>query len=205
MNILNPLHAWPNTSSYELRLAKYARRGFSVWVPGLKHNLIDSDKVHCEAVSKLKGMARFLKISGDIKGWLNEFRFRYYPECVPTLRSEERSCLTDDEKLVLGLDDGYDTIDSSVLVPSFYSTFGALDWRIPMHNEISFPEDDESHGAVWQQILDASESENVPDNIPKKLEDAWMKEKQSREYLNGQMDKFDLDNLYYNEAYRVDY
>ena len=28
--VLNPLHAWPNEPTYELRLAKYAARGFVV-------------------------------------------------------------------------------------------------------------------------------------------------------------------------------
>jgi hypothetical protein len=42
VNILNPINAWPNRPSYELRLAKYATRGFAVGVPGLDRTLVDT-------------------------------------------------------------------------------------------------------------------------------------------------------------------
>jgi len=40
INILNPLHAWPNRVFYELQLAKYAHRGFAIahsWVGQITH------------------------------------------------------------------------------------------------------------------------------------------------------------------------
>ena len=41
VNVLNPLHAWPNKPAYEVRLGKYAYRGFSVTVPGLKESALN--------------------------------------------------------------------------------------------------------------------------------------------------------------------
>ena len=35
VNVLNSIHSWPKKASYELRLAKYAHRGFTVYVPGM--------------------------------------------------------------------------------------------------------------------------------------------------------------------------
>ena len=60
-NVLNPLHAWPNAPTYELRLAKYAARGFTVVVPGLDRARVDWPRVR-GGLSKLAGLARLLAI-----------------------------------------------------------------------------------------------------------------------------------------------
>lgn len=61
-NILNPLHAWPNKASYELRLAKYAHRGFAVAIAGLDKQRVDDDRIRKTKLVDFKGMARLLKI-----------------------------------------------------------------------------------------------------------------------------------------------
>ena len=53
----------------------------------------------------------------------------------------------------------------------------------------------------WNEIENA---ESAPDGVPARLQDTWDLEKRSREYLNASMDKFDLDNTYYAQAYVAD-
>ena len=121
------------------------------------------------------------------------------PRSVTALRQELLRSCTEDEKLVDGMDNGYDDMSAVVLVPTIYGHFGALDW-----NDIYCSSLRDAAGSTmeaWSEILDASGSDDVPDEIPKRFEDAWTKDKKSREYLNAQMDKFDLDNIYYSEAY----
>ena len=60
-NVVNPLHAWPNVPSYELRLAKYALRGFAVIVPGLDRARIDWMRVRGDG-ARVHGLARLLRI-----------------------------------------------------------------------------------------------------------------------------------------------
>ena len=68
--ILNPLHAWPRQPSYELRLAKYAARGFPVAVPGLlRERGVDGSKkpldwkvITRSRLIKLRGAARLVHI-----------------------------------------------------------------------------------------------------------------------------------------------
>ena len=64
----------------------------------------------------------------------------------------------------------------------------------------SFPySDGEIRNEAWNEILDY---ENAPEALPRRLLDAWDTGKRSREYLNGEMDSFDLNSIYYSEAYR---
>lgn len=66
VNVLNPLHAWPNKPSYEFRMAKYAFRGFGVAIPGVNKGRLDYDLIHQSQIGELKGLARFLKISSEM-------------------------------------------------------------------------------------------------------------------------------------------
>ncbi|MGK3760076.1 MAG: hypothetical protein ACI8RD_012393, partial [Bacillariaceae sp.] len=43
--------------------------------------------------------------------------------------------------------------------------------------------------------------EDISENIPRRLDDAWETNKRSREYLNDQMDKIDVDTVYDGSAY----
>jgi hypothetical protein len=62
VNILNPLHAWPNKPSYELRLIKYASRGFGIEIPGYASLVLDHDKIMQTKFGTLFGLARLLHI-----------------------------------------------------------------------------------------------------------------------------------------------
>ena len=63
-----------------------------------------------------------------------------------------------------------------------------------------FPVSQESRDQAWKEILDAGE--NHPKGVHRRLIDAWDTDKRSREYLNGKMEKYDLDNVYYAAAYK---
>ena len=63
--VLNPLHAWPRQPSYELRLAKYAARGFVVCCPGLFAPPKPNDTLQWKILTRrrlieLRGAARLL-------------------------------------------------------------------------------------------------------------------------------------------------
>ena len=61
--VLNPLHAWPNRPAYELRLAKYAARGFPVAIPGLQSSHIPAlGGFNATALTELRGLARLLHV-----------------------------------------------------------------------------------------------------------------------------------------------
>jgi hypothetical protein len=61
--VVNPLHAWPNQPTYELRLAKYAGRGFAVAVPGLRLDQIDTSRfVGVSSLEESEGVARLLML-----------------------------------------------------------------------------------------------------------------------------------------------
>lgn len=66
----------------------------------------------------------------------------------------------------------------------------------------SFPISRESRDAAWQEIAHAEFA--CPECVPNSPISAWDIGKRSREYMNGRMGKFDLDNLYYSQAYRKD-
>jgi hypothetical protein len=61
VNALNPIHAWPNKTSDEIRLAKYAHCGFPLVIPGLDQRRIDP--ILKQPVKFLKGLAHFLRIA----------------------------------------------------------------------------------------------------------------------------------------------
>ena len=57
-NVVNAIHAWPRSPAYEMRLTKYACRGFAVLCPGLDPGCIDHARVRGESFSALAGVAR---------------------------------------------------------------------------------------------------------------------------------------------------
>lgn len=189
-NILNPLHAWPNKPSYELRLAKYAHRGFSVVIPGLDDSLVDLKRIVHDDVDydALKGLARFLK-----------FCFVSYSEGIP----EASPC--------------YDSGSAmAAIIPSIYEQRIRLNGRGSVEAvRRSFAQDEDYRkmfrfgaffvrldtvNAAWREIVDAGT--NVPAGLSRRLLDAWVTQKRSREYRNAQMEKIDLANAYYSGAYR---
>ena len=60
--ILNPLHAWPNEPSYELRCLKYATRGFAVAVPGLQLERCDWTKICAIPLREHVGINRLMHL-----------------------------------------------------------------------------------------------------------------------------------------------
>lgn len=66
-NILNPLHSWPNKSSYECRLGKYAYRGYSVLVPGFSRKHVDHERIQRTEDSKLRGLSRLLVVTSEME------------------------------------------------------------------------------------------------------------------------------------------
>lgn len=211
VNVLNPLHAWPNQPSYELRLAKYANRGFAVSVPGIDSNRIDFSWIHQSDLRNLKGLARFMKIASEMDSatlckrhqWVNRewqtVECPRTPREVATLREEVRNGTSADERLIFAWGDHSDMYNDAtdVLVPSVYGVEPRpVDWTY----DDNFPLSRHSRDNAWEEIVDAGEEH--PERVARRLVDAWETEKRSREYLNGTMDKFDLDNLYYSKAYK---
>jgi len=212
MNVLNPVHSWPNKASYELRLAKYAYRGFPVLVPGVDKGLVDYERLHGELES-LKGLARLLKVSQEMESAASTLHPNrtYSPptahekrvvkaQYVDALRKESKRCRDAAEILTSG-SGWYSELYYPALVPSVYWR-GNLDnangtmWYDYMND---FGPTSMTRDAAWDEILDC---ESPPDGVPGRLLDSWDTEKRSREYLNGKMDSFDLDNIYYSAAYR---
>lgn len=114
---------------------------------------------------------------------------------IRNLREAEIDTVTADERLVdRRFDSPYDNTDN-VVVPSVYGTEDScFNWIIG-----DFPTSVDTRDEAWTEILDSGE--DGPEGVPRRLVDSWDIGKRSREYLNGKMDKFDLDNLYYSHAY----
>lgn len=206
VNILNPLHAWPNKASYELRLAKYAFRGFAVIVPGLDKKRVDYDQIRQSDLSELKGMARLLKIAFNMDTSPAPFsRFPESPREVKTLRSQVIDSLNGADLLIEGFA-GYDDPITNVIVPTIYRLDGEPGvWGMMWYQYVGggFPRAFDCRDEAWSDIVNGTVL--VPQaQVPRRLRDSWNTEKRSREYLNAAMDKFDLDNIYYGHAYTVD-
>jgi hypothetical protein len=55
---------------------------------------------------------------------------------------------------------------------------------------------------AWDCIADSSGDEATQGaKLPAQLVNAWQSDQRTRAYFNAQMDKIDLDTLYYNHAY----
>ena len=66
-NVVNPLHAWPNRPTYEMRLGKYAARGYAISVPALDQHRVDHALIRRSQLSDLHGMARLLKVAYELE------------------------------------------------------------------------------------------------------------------------------------------
>ena len=51
-NVVNAIHAWPRSPAYEMRLTKYACRGFAVLCPGLDPASVDEARVRNESFAR---------------------------------------------------------------------------------------------------------------------------------------------------------
>jgi hypothetical protein len=210
VNILNPIHAWPNRPSYELRLAKYACRGFAVAVPGRDRFRVDHS-IYNRAFPKLKGLARLLRIAFDIEKATNDSSID--PSIAPEPRDVSAlrpMVIQDTEPVDLLLDDRgcYDEM-SNVMVPSVYCSgeASAYHWFPDSFGHLdNFPLCSQSRDPAWLEIADYRNTPSGvvgPDVVPYQLKDAWSDSSKSREILNMKMDREDVDNLYYSAAYKV--
>eukprot|EP00977_Amphora_coffeiformis_P002906 scaffold561_cov162-Amphora_coffeaeformis.AAC.7 len=206
VNILNPIHVWPNRPSYEIRLAKYANRGYAVAVPALDMRRVDDQRIRTTSLHNTHGLSRLIKIVYAVES-----------DCLakdpcdpirnPGLKENAKTVMSECEQLINGYyqDDDVEGPIQGIIVPKIYGygedmPVSALNWREGFDDqEEAFPLAGESRDAAWNSILNAEESPVV--GLPDKLDDAWSTEKESREYLNATMNKADLDSLYYDHAF----
>lgn len=123
------------------------------------------------------------------------------PKYIQTLRDDVNADMTEDERLTNCIDlndDFYGSVSQEVLVPKIYGNAPASFEWLDVH--IYFDNASETRDAAIETIINCTDQE-VPGNIPRKLIDAWVVEKRSREYLNDQMDKIDVDTVYYGFIY----
>ena len=220
VNVLNPLHAWPRKASYELRLGKYASRGFPVYAPGIDKSQVDYDLINKTSLKDLKGLGRFLKVVFELEPSIPTYFYRFDAQQAPGMRAIRRAhplrylaglreesirAVSPDEILVDGLEFDYDgDFPDNLLVPSVYPYFSTA-WYcedLPRSSEtrdaaieeiVNFPDDDD----------DEEGDTHDPPELPRRLADAWVREKRSREYLNDELDQIDRDTVYYAGAYRA--
>jgi hypothetical protein len=128
-----------------------------------------------------------------------------FPGDVGTLRAPVDRERSRGALLAMGMG-GYDDLGRlKVIVPSVYSggiggPSGNAWW---FGDESFFPIARFCRDGAWNDSERADESdENIAvEGIPDRLLDAWDFGQRSREYLNADMDKADLDNLYYGYVY----
>ena len=205
-NILNPLHSWPNRPSYEIRLAKYANRGYAVAVPGLDMRRIDDQRIRTASLGNIHGLARLIKIMYAVE---NDSLTKDPREPIknPDLKEHAKTVMPECEQLINGYyqDDDVDGEIQGIIVPPAYCLdeeiiVSSVNWREGYGCvDEYFPEAGECRDAAWSFVENAEEFPVT--GLPNKLDDAWNAEKKSREYLNATMDKADLDSLYYAHAF----
>lgn len=206
-NILNPLHSWPNRPSYEIRLAKYANRGYAVAVPGLDMRRIDDRRIRAASLENTNGLARLIKVAFAVE---KDSLAKIPDDPIHNVDLKEiaKICMSETEQLIGGYwqDDDVDGDIREIIVPPVYVVDGEdfgptpLFWRegYRLVDEF-FPTAGECRDDAWNFVENAEESSVR--GLPDKLDDAWNAEKKSREYLNATMEKADLDSLYYDHAF----
>lgn len=204
-NVVNPLHAWPNRSSYEFRLAKYALRGFSIAVPGLDRNRADTN-IYSKQFSELQGLARLLRINFEMERSSQSPQSLYAePYETAGLREPAIEDLDPVRRLIMGANGFYDEEPSKVFVPSVFceGDARAMAWYVDFggFRENDFPPASQVRDPAWDEIENFG-TEEVVDFVPNQLVDAWSDSSKSREFLNSKMDKDEVDNLYYMGAYK---
>jgi hypothetical protein len=198
-----------------VRLAKFAARGFSIAVPGYDPKLIDLARITSTPTNKLRGLARLLRIA---------FALDFAPESCAgnalhngvqpvvlnynqTFQNLMYDALGEDElhALMQGMatyDDNEIFDGPALVVPACFKEAGideagrialAHAWSWCQHFSIG-----SLRAEAWAEIKDAGEQRSAA-RVPRRLAEAWDKEKRSREYLNA--DEPDCNAKYYAEAY----
>lgn len=205
VNLLNPLHAWPVRCAYELRLAKYALRGYAIAVPGLDWGKVDHGRIGKTKIGNLSGLARLLRISNALlfaepngNAWCQGQKPAVFFDTNGGLYSTLLNSMDDDERLALRGADSYFWDDSlKVILPSVFPQ-GDTEAFEKWSGLDAFPQlDGAAHSQAWQEILDAGDEHNM-ESVPCKLLHAWDDSRRSREYLNAA--EHDCDAKYYAHA-----
>ena len=208
--------AWPNEPGYELRLAKYAERGFAVAVPGLQTSLVDWQRAAMGApLTALRGVARLLLIDADRAMVLQQVqahnsRFRTLVESfgrrlatasyhgfgdtrsLPAEGENDRHVQSD--WISRTSDPGVATDERPEATAwTLVVAANELDGEDGAFNVGSL--DQEDRDAHWATILDAGRDNLL---IPRKLE--WSSTPRTREYLNA-ADGPSIDVAYFVSAY----
>ena len=152
----------------------------------------------------LKGVARFIKVAMEMDNSNAIISHSYRPtDRIQALRGDVVANMTTDELIANGLADEYDgdLNDREIIIPNIYGEEIGNDyptqyqWWFHDFSNASLTRD-----TAIETIINCTDQE-VPEIIPRRLDDAWVIEKRSREYLNDQMDKFDIDGIYYGYVY----
>ena len=218
-NILNPLHAWPNRPAYELRLGKYATRGWPVAVPSLATRSIDHDQIRRSQLAELHGLAKLIKVAhvmdasraparqpqGNNLPESDLTRKRSlesapFPEDCRSLREPWVDGLSELDVMMRGIH-SYDETPQSTIIPSVFKDnnengpLSAYEFRYCDNiQEMSAS----IFSQAWYEIADAGSDIERP---PRRLADAWSDGSRSREYLNAEVDAMTLTSQYYAHAY----
>ena len=99
----------------------------------------------------------------------------------------------------------YDDVSNEIIISNVYAEDGVQvqNVEIVRRHFRRLRLRDTERDAAWQEIENATDTE-VPDGLPALLSEAWESKKNSREYLNAQDPKFELDWKYYEHAYKVE-
>ena len=189
--VVNPLHAWPNQPSYELRCVKYSYRGFAVAVPGLQLGSVDWPAVARVPLRELRGINRLLLLeisvlkvamkvasrSARCDGWRGKGGSTL-SRVLRIMFHQEEASLSMDMGGELFTVHAIDEVDlDSVL--SHYDL-----WLEGEDEPADQPPNDPHRlavtGETWSEILDAGRDDM---RIPRKLE--WSRSPRTREYLNA--------------------
>ncbi|EOD27048.1 hypothetical protein EMIHUDRAFT_236138 [Emiliania huxleyi CCMP1516] len=206
--VLNPLHAWPTEPTYELRLAKYAGRGFAVAVPGLQWHLVDRKAVNAALVD-LKGLSRLLLLDAERSRALHQLRalntplpslkhvfgrVRFFSNYGAHTRSRELPTQYHDARHLTNISwDNYmtDPGDATANAPD-----ASAWWLVVPCHQLESEEvmNADARAEHWAIILDA-DRENL--RIPRELE--WSTTPRTREYLNA--GEVGLEQRYFASVY----
>jgi len=197
-NVLNPLHAWPNRASYELRLTKYSIRGFAVAIPGLDRSRVDKERLNSSAMEKLIGLARLFKAELELYRDVVAARDVDDPIRADGLKEEAKLCLNPLTFLIQGYAGWDSNRPANAIIPSVYAEddedASPIDFIYPGSLRAG-----DTRDAAWSEII--SYGQPTDDGVPSTLLEAWDVSKRSREYLNSLFDKDELDHFYYCGAY----
>ena len=118
---------------------------------------------------------------------------------VPALAKEMVNCRDGAELLTSG-HGWYDELGVDVIVPFIMHSSHFPSGIMWYDHRCDFPASDEdTRNDAWNEIMVC---EDAPGSLPRYLSQAWDTSKRSREYLNAEIDSFDLNSIYYSEAYR---